>query len=280
MNIVAMGGGTGLASLLRGLKKYVGEAGAVGGQPVPSETAAQEAAPRVHQLSAVVTVSDDGGSSGRLRRDFRMLAPGDIRNCLVALSEDATLLSRLFQFRFSGGRGLKGHSFGNLFLTALTGVTGDFQDAVKLSGEVLATRGHIFPSTMSNVTLEAVMEDGRIVKGETHVSHSRSRIERVRLVPPNCRPLPQAMAAIEEADAVTLGPGSLFTSLIPNLLVRDVAKKIARSRVARIYICNLMTQPGETSNFAASRHLQAIYDHCGFQLFDYVLLNTKPISPA
>ena len=274
-----MGGGNGLSALLKGLKKYVGEDGAVEGQPLLTEKSARDVTPRVRQLSAVVTVSDDGGSSGRLRRAYRILAPGDIRNCLVALSEDEALLSRLFQFRFPSGRGLKGHSFGNLFLTALTGITGDFQDAVKVSGEVLAIRGRIFPSTMSNVTLEAVMEDGRIIQGETRVSHSRSRIARIRLVPSNCRPLPQTLAAIEEADVITLGPGSLFTSLIPNLLVRDVAREIARSRAARIYICNLMTQPGETSNYSAAHHLQVIYDHCGFRLFDYVLLNSKPVSP-
>ena len=279
MNIVAMGGGTGLSALLKGLKKYVGEEWAVEGRPLLAGKTAREATPRVGQLSAVVTVSDDGGSSGRLRRDYRILAPGDIRNCLVALSEDEALLSRLFQFRFSSGRGLKGHSFGNLFLTALTGVTGDFQDAVKVSGEVLATRGRIFPSTMSNVTLEAVLENGRIVKGETHISHSRSPIARVRLVPSNCRPLPQALAAIEDADVITVGPGSLYTSLIPNLLIRHVAQTIAHSRAVRIYICNLMTQPGETSNYSAAHHLQVIYDHCGFPLFDYVLLNSKPVSP-
>jgi uncharacterized cofD-like protein len=229
-------------------------------------------------LSAVVTVSDDGGSSGRLRREFNVLPPGDIRNCLVALSEDEALLSRLFQFRFGSGRGLKGHSFGNLFLTALTGVMGDFQDAVTVSGEVLATRGRIFPSTMSNVTLEAVLKDGKVVRGETNISRSRQPILRVRLNPANCRPLPQTLDAIQEADAITMGPGSLFTSVIPNLLVKGVAKQMSDSRAARIYICNLMTQPGETTDFSAADHIKAIYDHCGSPVFDYVLLNERPVS--
>jgi len=276
---VAMGGGTGLSSLLHGLKEYVLDDRSIGSQPAPAN-GASKLPPLVKQLTAVVTVSDDGGSSGRLRREFRVLPPGDIRNCLVALSEDEALLSRLFQFRFSSGRGLKGHSFGNLFLTALTGVTGEFQEAIRVSGEVLATRGRIFPSTNSDVNLEAVMEDGSVVRGETRVSHSRSRIERVRLTPANCRPLPETLAAMAEADVITMGPGSLFTSLIPNLLVRGVAKQMAHSRAARIYICNLMTQPGETTNFSAADHLRAIYDHCGSPVFDYVLLNIKPVSPA
>ena len=279
LNIVAMGGGTGLACLLHGLKKYVREDHPADGQPFLAAESGAVAAPRVCQLSAVVTVSDDGGSSGRLRREFKVLPPGDIRNCLVALSEDEALISRLFQFRFKNGRGLKGHSFGNLFLTALTGITGDFQDAVKLSGEVLAIRGRIFPSTTSNITLEAVMEDGSVISGETHISHSRKRIARIRLVPARCSPLPQTLEAIAEADVITMGPGSLFTSLIPNLLVRGVAKEMARSRAVRIYICNLMTQPGETNNYSAADHIRAIYDHCGFPVFDVVLLNTKLPSP-
>lgn len=278
MNIVAMGGGTGLSSLLHGLKNYVRDEWTGSGQPDPAEKSKGTPTAILRQLTAVVTVSDDGGSSGRLRRDFQVLPPGDIRNCLVALSEDEALLSRLFQFRFTGGRGLKGHSFGNLFLTALTGIVGDFQDAIRVSGEVLATRGRIFPSTMSDVNLEAVLENGRVVRGETHVSRSRVRIARIRLVPPNCRPLPQTLEAMEQADAITVGPGSLFTSLIPNLLVRGVAKHMARSTAARIYVCNLMTQPGETTNYTAADHLRSIYEHCGSPVFDYVLVNTKPIS--
>jgi len=277
MRIVAIGGGTGLSTLLQGLKKYT-DPRADGAAKVSSKQSPEnEAARRVSDLTAVVTVSDDGGSSGRLRREFQVLPPGDIRNCLAALSEDEALMSRLFQFRFSGGRGLKGHSFGNLFLTALTSVTGDFQEAVKLSGEVLAIRGRIFPSTMSDVRLEAEMQDGRIIEGETRISRTRGRIARIRLAPSRCQPLPQTLEAIRQADVITVGPGSLFTSVVPNFLVEKVASALARSRAVRIYIANLMTQPGETSGFTASDHLRTIQEHCGHRLFDAVLLNSAPI---
>lgn len=279
MKIVTLGGGTGLSTLLNGLKKFYPA------DPDPDilemvlEKAYGREKPRITDLSAVVAVSDDGGSSGRLRRDFQVLPPGDIRNCMVALSEDEALLSRLFQFRFVSGRGLKGHSFGNLFLTALTGITGDFQEAVQVSSEVLAIRGHIYPSTMSDVRLEAELDNGRVVKGETHISRSRRPIRRIRLAPRNCRPVPRTLEAIAQADVITLGPGSLFTSLIPNLLVRGVSEAIAAARAARIFICNLMTQPGETSRFSAADHLRAITEHAGGRrLFDYVLVNTAPIS--
>jgi uncharacterized cofD-like protein len=275
-----MGGGIGLSTLLKGLKQHFRGGWTRDSLRIGLEKSVGRRPPGVTELSAVVAVSDDGGSSGRLRREFQVLAPGDIRNCMVALSEDEALLSRLFQYRFAAGEGLKGHSFGNLFLTALTGVTGDFQEAVKVSGEVLAIRGHILPSTMSNVTLAAVLEGGQAIRGETKISRSRSRIARIRLVPPNCRPLPQTLEAIRHADAITVGPGSLFTSLIPNLLVRGVAREITRSRAARIFICNLMTQPGETTAFSAADHLRAIYNHCAAPLFDYVLVNTAPISLA
>lgn len=278
MNIVAMGGGTGLSSLLHGLKQYVQDEWGIVEEP-STEGLTREPAASIRELTAVVAVSDDGGSSGRLRRDFRVLPPGDIRNCLVALSEDEALLSRLFQFRFPGGRGLKGHSFGNLFLTALTGIVGDFQEAIRVSGEVLATRGRILPSTMSDVNLEAILQNGRVVRGETHISRSRDRIARVRLVPANCRPLPETLQAIAEADAITVGPGSLFTSLIPNLLVRGVASQMAHSQAARIYICNLMTQPGETTSYSAADHLRMIYKHCDGPVFDYIIVNTMPVSP-
>jgi uncharacterized cofD-like protein len=275
MRIVAIGGGTGLSTLLQGLKKYTDQrtdgAGALSSKVSFSNSS------RVTDLTAVVTVSDDGGSSGRLRRDFQVLAPGDIRNCMVALSEDEALMSRLFQYRFPGGRGLKGHSFGNLFLTALTSVTGDFQEAVKLSGEVLAIRGRIFPSTMSDVRLEAEMEDGRIIQGETRISRTHGRIARIRLSPSPCRSLPQTLDAIEQADVITVGPGSLFTSVVPNLLVEGVAPAIARSRGIKIYVANLMTQPGETSGFTAADHLRTIEEHCGHRFFDAVLLNGAPI---
>jgi uncharacterized cofD-like protein len=280
MKIVSMGGGTGLSTLLKGLKSYIWEGWRSEFSEIMRETVAGDAGRLITDLTAVVTVSDDGGSSGRLRREFQVLPPGDIRNCMVALSEDETLLSRLFQFRFTSGAGLKGHSFGNLFLTALTGVTGDFQEAVKVSGEVLAIRGSIVPSTMTDVTLEAVLDDGRVVKGETKVSQSLRRIKRVRLRPSRCRPMPQTLKAIEQADGITIGPGSLYTSLIPNLLVKGVPAAIRNSRGAKIFICNLMTQPGETTHFSAADHLRAIYDHAGMALFDYVLVNKAPISAA
>jgi uncharacterized cofD-like protein len=264
LRIVSIGGGTGLSTLLRGLKKYA----------------------RVHEgaaeieVTAVVTVTDDGGSSGRLRRDFDVLPPGDIRNCMVALSEDETLLSKLFQYRFAQGQGLKGHSFGNLFLTALTDLTGDFAKAVQLSGDVLAIAGKIYPVTASDVTLEAVLANGRLVRGESKISKSRSPIREVRIVPANCKPLPELLEAVARADLITLGPGSLFTSVIPNLLVKGVAKAIAKSPAVKAYFMNLMWQPGETSGFRASDHLDAVYRHARVPFLDHVVVNTRPLKPA
>jgi uncharacterized cofD-like protein len=259
LRIVAIGGGTGLSTLLHGLKRY-----------------AQE--PREADITAVVTVTDDGGSSGRLRREFDVLAPGDIRNCMVALSEDEALLSKLFQYRFSEGKGLKGHSFGNLFLTALTNLTGDFAQAVKVSSEVLASLGRIYPSTDANVILEAELANGRIVAGETRISKSRSRISRIRLRPRTCKPLPETLEAIEQADLITFGPGSLFTSLVPNVLVQGIPDAIRRSHALRAYFVNLMWQPGETIGFRASDHVDAIQRHAGMKLFDVVVVNTRSIS--
>src|SRR5690348_3750649 len=259
LRIVAIGGGTGLSTLLHGLKRY-----------------AQE--PREADITAVVTVTDDGGSSGRLRREFDVLAPGDIRNCMVALSEDEALLSKLFQYRFADGRGLKGHSFGNLFLTALTNLTGDFARAVKLSSEVLASLGRIYPSTDANVMLEAELENGRIIAGETRISKSRSRIKRIRMRPRICKPLPETLEAIEQADLITFGPGSLFTSVIPNVLVKGIPEAIRASHALRAYFVNLMWQPGETIGFRASDHVAAISRHAGFNLFDVVVANTRAIS--
>jgi uncharacterized cofD-like protein len=224
-------------------------------------------------------VSDDGGSSGRLRREYRVLPPGDIRNCMVALSSDEPLLAHLFQYRFPTGRGLAGHSFGNLFLTALTNVTGDFSRAVEVSSQVLAIRGRIFPSTEQNVTLEAELEDGSIVAGETKISRSRKRIARVRLSPRRVRPSPQGLEALRQADLILVGPGSLYTSIIPNLLVQDVVDVIANSSATRVYIANLMTQPGETSHYSVADHVRAIYHHAGKRLFDYAIVNSAPISP-
>jgi uncharacterized cofD-like protein len=213
------------------------------------------------QITAIVTVTDDGGSSGRLRREFDVLPPGDIRNCMVALAPDEALISRLFQYRFSSGRGLKGHSFGNLFLTAMTDLTGDFSQAVKLSSEVLSVLGRINPSTAANVSLEAVLADGSRVQGETRISRSRQRIEEVLLRPPGAKPLPETLEAIAEADLITLGPGSLFTSVIPNLLVDGISQAIAASPALKAYFVNLMSQPGETTGFRASDHAEAILRH-------------------
>lgn len=255
LRIVAIGGGTGLSALLSGLKHF---------------------APDV-DITAIVTVTDDGGSSGRLRREFDVLPPGDIRNCMVALSEDEALLSKLFQYRFQGGRGLKGHSFGNLFLTALTHITGEFTEAVKQSCKALAIRGSIYPSTNSNVELRAELTDGSIVSGETRISRSRRRIHRIHLSPSRCKPLPETLEAIAQADLITLGPGSLFTSVIPNLLVTGVSKAIRNSPALKAYFVNLMWQPGETIDFRASDHIQAIRKHAGTQIIDYAVINTSEV---
>ncbi len=267
LRIVAIGGGTGLSTLLRGLKRFVRD-----------EFAAPE---QRAEITAVVTVTDDGGSSGRLRRDFDVLPPGDIRNCMVALSEDEALLARLFDYRFAAGRGLKGHSFGNLFLTALTELTGDFARAVRLSSEILASRGRIFPSTSANVVLEATLENGRKVAGETKISKSRSRIRKIRLKPGRCRPLAETLEAIADADLITFGPGSLYTSIIPNLLVDGIPEAIAASPALKAYFLNLMWQPGETIGYSAGDHVAAIAAHSrGRRVIDLIIVNTEPIRPA
>jgi uncharacterized cofD-like protein len=269
LRIVSIGGGTGLSTLLSGVKKYA--AGPLGQNNAGSP---------VVEVTAVVTVSDDGGSSGRLRRDFDILPPGDIRNCMTALSEDEHLLSQLFRYRFASGRGLKGHSFGNLFLTAMHQITGDFAQAVKLSSEILAIRGHIFPATAANVTLEAVLMDGTVVSGESKISKSKRPIQKIRLRPQNCAPLPDAIAAVKQADLITLGPGSLYTSVVPNILVKDMAEAIEKSKAMKAYFVNLMWQPGETINFTASAHVKVIQEHARRKLIDCVVLNTAPISAA
>ena len=232
---------------------------------------------RTAEITAVVTVTDDGGSSGRLRRDFDILPPGDIRNCMAALSEDTHLLKQLFQYRFASGRGLKGHSFGNLFLTAMHQITGDFGHAVKLSSEILAIRGRIFPATAENVRLEATLVDGAIVKGETKISRSKQPIQAIRLHPEQCEPLPETLEAIAHADLITLGPGSLYTSVIPNLLVAGIPEAIKRSPALKVYFVNLMWQPGETIRFAASHHVKAIHAHAGQPIIDCVVLNSAEI---
>jgi uncharacterized cofD-like protein len=267
VRIVALGGGTGLSTVLRGLKEFV--AG-------PKKDRARLP---IADLAAVVTVTDDGGSSGRLRREYQVLPPGDIRNCMVALSKDEHLLGELFQYRFPAGRGLEGHSFGNLFLTALTNVTGDFPKAVREAAQVLAIRGRIFPSTAQNVTLEAELEDGKIVSGETNISKSRKRIRRVRLVPRRVRPMAEVLHAIRAADLILVGPGSLYTSIIPNLLVEDMAEAILRARATCVYIANLMTQPGETEHYSVADHVRAVYEHTRPGLFDFVVINRTRVTP-
>jgi uncharacterized cofD-like protein len=236
--------------------------------------------PWIARLTAVVTVSDDGGSSGRLREELQVLPPGDIRNCMVALGTDESLLAHLFQYRFSGSGELHGHSFGNLFLTALTAVTGDFLEAIRVSSDVLAIRGRIYPATLSDVRLQAVLEDGSVLFGESLISKSRSRISSLSLLPQDCRPVPAVLEAIRKADLITIGPGSLFTSLLPNLLVPGIARALRKSPALKIFICNLMSQPGETIGFSAADHVKAIYRQTGDKLFDFMILNSQPIPPA
>ncbi|HJU94238.1 MAG TPA: gluconeogenesis factor YvcK family protein [Pyrinomonadaceae bacterium] len=261
--LVAIGGGTGLSTLLAGLKRLVGKTD----DPM-----------WIRSLSAIVTVSDDGGSSGRLRDELQMLPPGDIRNCMIALSEDSTLLSRLFKYRFRGDGELGGHSFGNLFLAALTEVTGDFTEAIRLSSEILASKGHIFPATISNMRLTAELEDGTVVSGETQISASRVPIRQLRLEPEQCLPLPQVLKAIRAADIITVGPGSLYTSILPNLLVAQVARVIGQANATKIFVNNLMTQPGETDGYSAREHLETIKKYAPEIHFDFVVVNDRRIS--
>jgi uncharacterized cofD-like protein len=264
LKFVAIGGGTGLSTLLAGLKQRVGKH--------------QGDGVWIENLAAIVTVSDDGGSSGRLRDELQMLPPGDIRNCMIALSEDSTLLSRLFRYRFRGDGALGGHSFGNLFLAALTEVTGDFVEAVRLSSEVLASKGHIYPATINDVRLVAELEDGTVVRGETQITASTSAITSLRLEPEQCLPLPEALAAIRAADVITVGPGSLYTSILPNLLVARVAQAIGDAEATKIFISNLMTQPGETDGYTARQHLEAVKKYAPEIHFDFVIVNSRPVS--
>jgi len=270
LRAVAIGGGTGLSTLLKGLKRFVLAPGEI--------LSSERSSPVIGDLCAVVTVSDDGGSSGRLRKELNMLPPGDIRNCIVALSEDEALLSKLFRHRFDKGSGLEGHSFGNLFLAALTSLTADFSEAVRLSSEILLTRGHIYPATTSNIELEALMEDGSRVRGETEITASKGRIRELFLVPPDVGPMPQTLEAIAAADVITIGPGSLFTSLIPNLLVRGISEAIVASPATKVYVCNLMTQANESLGLTAADHIRALNRHAHKQLFDYALINRTPAS--
>jgi len=264
-NIVAIGGGNGLSTLLYGLKRHVFPDGDISGSII--------------KLSAIVAVSDDGGSSGRLREELQMLPPGDIRNCMVALSEDSRLLSKLFAYRFRGRGDLGGHNFGNIFLAALTEMTGDFAEAVRLSSEILASKGHIYPATMADVRLAALLEDGSTVRGESNIGKVGKAIRRLYLEPATCKPLPDALVSIREADVITIGPGSLFTSLLPPLLVEGVSEAIATSNATKIFICNLMTQPGETDGFTSRHHLEVVRDHAPDIQFDYIIVNNFPITP-
>lgn len=249
--IVTIGGGTGLSSLLKGLKEYTSN------------------------ITAIVTVTDDGGSSGRLRDNLGILPPGDIRNCVVALADKESLMEEVLQYRFTSGE-LAGHNLGNLFLAGLTDVSGGFDGAVRALSKVLAIRGQVLPATLENVTLGAELEDKTLVFGECNISASRSRIKRIFLRPEICRPLPEALDAIREADIIILGPGSLYTSIIPNLLVQGMAEAIKNSPAPKLYICNIMTQPGETQGYTAYEHIKAIFDHVG-PIVDQILVNSEPI---
>ncbi len=264
LNFVAIGGGNGLSTLLSGLKRFVNASVM---EPI-----------WLDNLSAIVAVTDDGGSSGRLRDELQMLPPGDIRNCMVALSEDSRLLSRLFQHRFRGEGDLGGHSFGNIFLAALSEITGDFAEAVKLSSEILASKGHIYPATVADARLAAELGDGSIVQGETNIAKVGGSIKRLYLEPQGCKPMPETLAAIAEADVISIGPGSLYTSLLPPILVDGVADAIANARAVKIFVCNLMTQPGETDGLSARAHLEIVRQYAPQIDFDYVIVNNRQIS--
>lgn len=280
---MAIGGGTGLAALLAGLKHFVYPTPAPGFSPAHRAGASKRKdldVPRdiyFADLAALVTVTDDGGSSGRLRDELDMLPPGDIRNCLVALSTDESLLASLFQHRFGGSGGLGGHSFGNIFLAALASVTGDFYEAVRAAGQVLSIEGRIFPSTTKSVSLVAELEDGSLVRGETRITASKRPLRRVFLDPRDCPAVPGSLQALEEADLILIGPGSLYTSLLPNLLVPGVAGAISRSSGLVVYLCNIMTQPGETSGYSISDHVRALLEHCPDLPLSFVLANRTPV---
>lgn len=269
LNVVAIGGGTGLSTLLAGLKHCVGREGSAPEDPQSAW---------IETLTAVVTVTDDGGSSGRLREEFQILPPGDIRNCMVALAEDERLLTRLFQYRFESEGDLSGHSFGNLFVLALAGVTGDFLEAIKVSSEVLAIKGRIFPSTTEDVALVAELDDGSVIRGETKIVQSRSRIKRLWLSRQHCKPLSETLDAIKHADIITVGPGSLYTSILPNLLVDGIVEAMRESEALKLLVCNIMTQPGETEGFTVEDHLKTLIEYRPDLELDCVLINTTPIS--
>lgn len=250
--IVAVGGGTGLSTMLKGIKNIT------------------------NNITAVVTVGDDGGSSGRLRQEMGILPPGDIRNCIAALADDEDLVTKLFQYRFKTGEGLEGHSFGNLFLSALCAITGNMVKAVQESSKVLSIRGRVLPSTLDDMKLVAELEDGTIVEGESSIPETGKKIKRLYTQPANCKALPEVIKAINEADLIILGPGSLYTSVIPNLLIKEISHSISKSKAKKIYVCNIMTQPGETTNYSAAEHIQAILDHAGYpNIVDAMLVNNS-----
>jgi len=253
--IAAIGGGTGLAVLLSGLKNYSSN------------------------ISAVVTVADNGGSSGRLRQQFDVLPPGDIRNCLVALADAPALMRDLFQFRFDGNSEFSGHSFGNLFLTVMTRLTGDFEKAIKETSKVLALRGQVIPSTLEDVTLVAHFNDGSTIIGEDQIPRARKAINRVNLAPEQPLATQDALKAIKEAQIIILGPGSLYTSIIPNLLIKEITREIAESEALKIYVCNMMTQPGETDGYSVADHIQALVKHSHVHILDYCLVNNGEVPP-
>ncbi len=254
--VAVIGGGHGLSVLLRGIKELTSN------------------------VTAIVTVADDGGSSGRLREELGIIPPGDLRNCLVALADTEPLMEKLFQHRFEGRSDLAGHSFGNLFLAAMAEVTGDMETALKESSKVLAVKGRVLPASKESVRLDAILEDGTVVEGESHIPEVPGRIRSVRLFPADAAPVASALEAIRTADAIVLGPGSLYTSIMPNLLIRGVAEELRKSRALKIYICNVMTQPGETDGYTASMHAEAILKHAGRGSIDFMLVNNAPISPA
>lgn len=253
--VVVIGGGTGLSVMLRGLKT------------------------KTYNISAVVTVADDGGSSGRIREDLDMIAPGDLRNCLVALAEKEGLMENLFNHRFGGSGNLTGHSFGNLFIAALIEVLGDVEGALSASSKILKVRGQVIPASTDNVKLCAEMEDGTVIAGESNIPHCRGRIKRVFTDPARPKAVQSALEAITEADAIVLGPGSLYTSIMPNLLVPEIAKAVRDSKAKKLYICNVMTQPGETDGYTVADHVKAINRHAGEPIIDFVIANNGQVSP-
>jgi len=252
--IVVLGGGTGLSVLLRGLKEYT------------------------NNITAIVSVTDDGGSSGRLRNQLGMLPPGDVRNCMVALADKEALMEKILNYRFKQGDELAGHNLGNLFLAAMADMYGNFEEAVRQMSRVLAIRGKVIPSTLQHVVLKAELTDGSVIRGESNISKTTGLIKKISIEPEKADPLDEALEAISEADAIILGPGSLYTSVIPNLLVSGIPEAIKKSKAIKIYTCNVMTQPGETLEYTAGDHLEAIYQHGGWGLTDYILVNDQPIS--